>query len=123
MNTMTLDDVLKEAESRDAAISLYSSSFDSKRPIVFFRPSDVPRGLGDRGILRLSAFSSVNYRLFRISAIQQMRFCDISDAEMNMLSTHFRDWGDFVESLNEMYEHFSTSEIISLVWIGEEIIL
>jgi len=118
MNTMTKFDMIKDAKSRSAFIVADRAMSMEDMPLIIIRQSVMPTGLGTRGVIQCKD------KIYRVGAIQHKKFSDIDDSEIK-LSTDgpFREWVSFFESMNNQYEHFSASEIMALVWTGEEILL
>jgi len=124
MNTMTINDIISEASARSAMIPIGVDPIKTRRALIIVRQSDVAVGLRDRGIIRFFDVGDNKNRAFRISAIQYMKFSDIDDSEMNnSVGGPYRNWVDFLREMEDEYAHFSASEIMALIWIGEEIVL
>jgi len=124
MNTMTIDDIISEASTRSAVIPIGVDPIKTRRVLIVIRQSDVPVGLKDKGVIRFFDVGDRKNRAFRVSAIQYMKFADIDDSEMSgCVGGPYRNWVDFLREMEDEYAHFSASEIMALIWIGEEILL
>jgi len=119
MNTMTIDDVVREAKSRSAAIEVLQSEFKDENQIVVLRQWDVPHGVRERGILYF--VSDDGPRVFSIKYIQYKKLIDVGDWVIK--TGPYRDWSDFFMCADEKYIGLRDDEIVALVHIDREILL
>jgi len=119
MNTMTIDDVIKEAESRAAAIEISSAEFKNKEQVTIIRQWDVPYGVRSRGIIYFRHKDGT--RAFSIKYIQYKKLIDVS--EYFITSGPYRDWSDFFNCMYEKYTGLRDDEIVALIHIDKEIML
>jgi len=118
MNTMTLDDVIKDAKSRDAILEPDMNLFSIGSELIVIRQSDAPSGIAKRGVVNFGG------KIFKVDAVQHKKFSDLDTREVFGISMRrFRNWMDIFNHMCDRYSHFSETEIVALIWVGDEIVL